>query len=405
MESEYECVSKEPHSWEDDAIDEIISFFLNEDVNARSSPGVPWTAFGSTNKLVLDGHRAMIISVVKARLTLLATQNCQSLSAEEKVKLGFCDPVRLFVKNEPHGSEKSRTKRWRLIMSVSLVDQIVERVLNSRLNKSEVRHWQLIPSKGGSSMYQQEDVEHVLKWLTQRDAAEADVSGFDWSVKYWELIADAVLRVRISPNATQAWKHALFMRVECLAHSVFSLSDGRLIAQLDKGIQKSGSYNTTPANSHIRVMLAKLVGAKDAIAVGDDGLETYVSDAPAKYAALGHPLKMYRRCDGSATFCSMKIFYDGRSEPETWSKTLFRFLDSKRKDPQRIYQLNHVIFNSPHRERILRWINDNVDSLSGWTVSAEIIREIISSLNGSTQENSASPAFGLDKVWELLHQI
>lgn len=400
----YKVASKPPHSWEDQEIDKVIDFFLSEEVNARSSPGVPWTAFGSTNKMVLDGHRNLIVSVVKARLFLLASEDCRSLSAEERVRLGFCDPVRLFVKNEPHGSEKSRTKRWRIIMSVSLVDQLVERVLNSRLNKSEVKHWQLIPSKGGSSMYQPEDVESILEWIHGKDVAEADVSGFDWSVKHWELMADAEFRARISPESSDAWRHALFMRVDCLSLSVFSLSDGRLIAQRVKGIQKSGSYNTTPTNSHIRVMLALLVGSQDAIAVGDDGLETYVPNAPSKYAALGHPLKMYQRCVGKATFCSMCIHFNGQCEPETWSKTFFRFLDAKRKDPQRLYQLNYVLANSPHRERILRWIGGNIDNLSGWTVSAEIIREIISSLYGETQEqeNSANgAAYGLEQGCEL----
>ncbi len=383
-----------PYEWSDNVIDEVVNHFLSEEVNLDSSPGVPWSALGTTNKKVLDEHRPLVVRMVKSRLRLLSTGDCRALTAEEKVKQGFCDPVRLFVKNEPHGVEKATTKRWRLIMSVSLVDQLVERVLNARLNKSEVAHWREIPSKGGSSMYQTDDVKEILQWIGSSTVAEADISGFDWSVKYWELLADVLLRVRLSPGASERWQRALLMRVECLALSVFSLSDGRLIAQLVKGIQKSGSYNTTPTNSHIRVMLALLAGAEKAIAIGDDGLESFVESAPEAYASMGHPLKMYSKCVDKANFCSMLIKFDGSCDPVTWDKTFFRFLEARRKDPSRLVQLSYVLGFSTQWDRIREWLADHGKDLSGWTVSAEIIGNIIDSFinNDQSSENSTTEA-------------
>jgi hypothetical protein len=394
MTQQYEPAQTPPYEWSDQVIDEVINHFLTEEVNLDSSPGVPWAALGTTNKKVLDEHRPLIVRMVKARLRLLSTGDCRDLTAEEKVKLGFCDPVRLFVKNEPHGREKASTKRWRLIMSVSLVDQLVERVLNARLNKSEVANWRDIPSKGGSSMYQPDDVKEILSWIGGADIAEADISGFDWSVKYWELLADVLLRIKLSPGASQRWCQALLMRVECLALSVFSLSDGRLIAQLVKGIQKSGSYNTTPTNSHIRVMLAMLAGADKAIAIGDDGLESHVESAPRAYSDMGHPLKMYAKCVGKANFCSMLIKYDGSCDPVTWDKTFFRFLEAKRKDPSRLIQLNYVLGFSSQWDRIRSWLAIHGENLSGWTVSAEIIRNIIGSFSNDETQSSTTTEVG-----------
>lgn len=392
----YEPASIEPYAWEEDTVTKVIEHFLREEVNKKSSPGVPWHSLGTTNEMVLKGHRSLIVSIVLARLRLLSTVDCRDLTAEERVKRGFCDPVRLFVKNEPHGEDKARSKRWRLIMSVSLVDQLVERVLNARLNKSEVRNWRVIPSKGGSSMYNTCDVNHVRRWMAGKDLAEADISGFDWSVKFWELCFDAELRILLSPGASESWKQALRARVDCLSLSVFSLSDGRLIAQKVKGIQKSGSYNTTPSNSHIRVLLAHLVGSKDAIAIGDDGLETFVSNAVDIYRELGHPLKMYARCVDRATFCSMEIGFNGCCEPVTWSKTFFRFLEAKRKDEQRLYQLAFCLDQSPHWERICTWLMENKETVSGWTVSAERLGIILASLYGSQEESSTTTNGGCE---------
>lgn len=389
MKARYAVASIPPYGWNDGVLTDVINHFISEEVNMHASPGIPYSALGSTNAVVLRDHGGLIRSIVKERLDLLSTGDCFALSAEERVKQGFCDPVRLFVKDEPHNVEKTLTRRFRLIMSVSLVDQLVERVLNSRLNHNEILHWRDIPSKGGSSMCLKGDMDFIKMWMLNRDLAEADVSGFDWSVKSWELQADVALRIALSPQSSLEWRKALENRVDCLSLSVFSLSDGRLISQLTKGIQKSGSFNTTPTNSHIRVMLAYLAGANEAIAVGDDGLEDYCCGAEAKYVEMGHPLKMYHRGYNRATFCSMYIDVFGKSEPTTWDKTFFRFLDSKVKNAERLIQLESVIGMSSQWDRICVWIQANCEGLSGWTVPAEI-RSIVLGSHVDQTENSTT---------------
>jgi len=126
------------------------------------------------------------------------------MTPQQLVKMGWCDPVRLFVKQEPHKLIKVITKRFRLISSVSIVDQLVERVLFGVQNRKEIDSWQLIPSKPGIGLTDEmaRSVYNNVKMASNRfKMYEADVSGWDWSVQLWELLADAEIRVRLSVGA------------------------------------------------------------------------------------------------------------------------------------------------------------------------------------------------------------
>jgi len=124
-------------------------------------------------------------------------------------------------------------------------------------------------------------------------------------------------------------------RFACFSLSLFQLSDGTLIAQELPGIMKSGSYLTSSMNSRIRCLMAEIIGSEWCIAMGDDSVEAFVEDAPAKYLALGHTCKEYELCptdfEGileSVEFCSHKIEAEG-SFLVPWAKTLYRYLSSK----------------------------------------------------------------------------
>jgi hypothetical protein len=275
--------------------------------------------------------------------------------------------------------------RFRMIMSVSIIDQLVERVLFHRQNATEVASWVNIPSKGGASMNKDFDVRIMAhEFFNQGCLASVDVSGFDWSVKDWELKLDALARVRLAIDPTPSWRRAVFNRVECLSHAVFSFSDGGMIAQITKGIQKSGSYNTTPTNSRIKVSLGWLAGSEYAVATGDDGVETYVEHAPDTYALLGHPLKTYYKCTDYVPFCSSEIRSDGSWVPSTWSKTFYRFLYQSKVDSSYWQQLCYVLRHSPHLGRIRKWMHEY--SRAGFADS-EAISEILCLEDAYQKEN------------------
>jgi hypothetical protein len=296
-------------------------------VKGDSSPGVPYSSLGGTNAEVLKYHQPLIVDAVVDRIQRLLSIDTEGLGSRDLIQLGLCDPVRLFVKNEPHKEAKTKAGRFRLIMSVSLVDQLVERLISSRQNRAEIMRWESIPSKPGIGL---DDFSVATIWeqvapvFKEGKLMETDISGFDWSVQEWELRLDMEARVKLC-SAGPLLTKVMMNRVYCTAHSVFSLSDGSLIEQLDGGIQKSGSYNTSSTNSRIRVMLAYMAGSPWCIAMGDDSLEYYVPGSLEIYSHLGHDIKDHRVASQSFEFCSHQ-FQEGVAAPVNWSKTLYRLL-------------------------------------------------------------------------------
>jgi hypothetical protein len=278
-----------------------------KDINPDGSPGTPYSRYGSTNAVLLGNPivRKLIIDLTVDRLTRLGGDRIDKLTPEELVQQGYCDPVRVFVKNEPHTRVKAEKRRWRLISSVSLVDQLVDRALNAHINKLEIAKWDKIPSKPGMG-FDKESVERTIRYYNQltRPCA-SDVEAYDWSTKEFILKADCEYRIRSCANANALYRRMMENRCHAYSNSVFQLGDGRLLAQLISGIMKSGLYITSSTNSHTRVLLAFIVGAQDAMAMGDDCIEDYVEDAIEKYAELGYRMKFYEPIEGCEfEFCS-----------------------------------------------------------------------------------------------------
>jgi hypothetical protein len=224
----------------------------------------------------LAAHLDFIVKAVTERLFLLAETELHGLSPVELINQGCCDPVRLFVKQEPHTLKKINEGRYRLISSVSLVDQIVERMLFGPQNRAEIALWDTIPSKPGMGLTLKSQARKIFGDLlvkhTHCPAYEADISGFDWTVQDWELWADVEIRIKLCSagvNLAQCMRNRFY----CFMNSVFQLSDGTLIQQCSPGVMKSGSYCTSSTNSRVRCLMAEIIGSPWCIAMGDDSVE------------------------------------------------------------------------------------------------------------------------------------
>jgi hypothetical protein len=241
----------------------------------------------------------------------------------------------------------------------------VERVLFGYQNRLEISQWRNCPSKPGMGLSQESQAKAIWDYAayraTKSPAAEADISGFDWSVQHWELQADVEMRILLGsfePKVAKAARN----RFACLANSVFQLSDGTLIAQGFPGLMKSGSYCTSSSNSRIRCLMAKLIGSSWCMAMGDDSVEGWVEDAKAKYESLGHVCKDYVACaselrDGRRqlavmNFCSHEIRANS-CFLTTWEKTLFRYLHAL--EPQ-FRELEMELLGSPMWPKIHRFL-------------------------------------------------
>lgn len=284
-----------------------------------ASPGMPFMQQAPTNAKLLQFYgREWLASLVVERMLRIQAAPVEAFetwSAVELVRAGLVDPVRVFVKNELHSSEKVMQGRYRLISSISVVDQCVERVLCSPQNNNEIEAWRSLFSKPGLGL-NDDGLEELRKcFLSMKKPTGSDVSGFDWSVPQWLLDVDAEVRSRLAGGG-DLWQR----RARLLGLSLFVLSDGTVFEQIIRGIQKSGSYNTSSTNSRIRVALSALVSnfeVGSVAAMGDDcvedtswmGVDSAWSLVDA-YAEYGFRVKEVQigNLDGYVEFCAYRFW-------------------------------------------------------------------------------------------------
>lgn len=292
-------------------------------------------------------------------------------NALDLVKDGLCDPIYTFIKDEPHKREKLDKNRLRIISGVSLVDNIIERILFSTLNKLEIEISNYISFKPGMGLH--DDGKKVLyQWFLDRqkeyELCSTDVSAWDWSIVCWLLDMDLEYRSSLAPS--EAWAKLAKARFACVKMKLFQLPEGEMYAQLIAGIQASGSYNTSSTNSHMRHMLATLVQLALGVNVdaraeggqmGDDALERYIKGMLEVYISYGFTVKgVEKQPLDHFSFCSTKWNGNWMGEPESWKKTLFRFVQKNPADPLFSVlrqQFERDIRHHPGKEDLLRRVD------------------------------------------------
>nr|QBF54038.1 P1-P2 [Luffa aphid-borne yellows virus] len=300
--------------------------------------GVPYIAYG------IPSHRGwvedpallpVLTRLVFDRLQKMSETSFEQLTAEQLVQQGLCDPIRVFVKGEPHKQSKLDEGRYRLIMSVSLVDQLVARVLFQNQNKREICLWRAIPSKPGFGLSTDGQTSEFLELLADQMSTTPEVvvarwreylvptdcSGFDWSVAAWMLEDEMEVRNRLTLENNNLTRRLRACWLKCLSTSVLCLSDGSLYAQRVPGVQKSGSYNTSSSNSRIRVMAAYHCGATWAMAMGDDALESVDTNLEV-YKDLGFKVEV----SGELEFCSHIFVRPDLALPVNRAKMLYKLI-------------------------------------------------------------------------------
>jgi len=286
------------------------------------------------NGSVIDNMKDELLDMTLDRIEgLLSTdlEALENMSRLERVQRELVDPVRCFVKAEPHKQNKLAEGRVRLIASVSLVDKLIEMLLHRPLHKKEIANWRTIPSKPGigftpeMNQYVYEDVK------SHKDAVDTDIQGWDWSVKSYMTKDCAEAEILLCENPSPCWKHLVRCEAIKEVETVYMFSDGTFVAPNYSGIVNSGKYKTSRGNSWKRVYLSKLVGAEWCIAAGDDSVEGYVENAVEKYKAMGFRIKNYDRVGNTFEFCS-RLYANGYSYPVNGDKALMNLLHSQIKD-------------------------------------------------------------------------
>jgi hypothetical protein len=298
----------------------------------------------------------------------------QQLSAADLITFGLWDPVRLFIKNEPHSEAKLKEGRLRLISNVSLRTQIIERWLCSKQNNLEIRQWYDLPVAPGIGLDDDSLALVTKRFRTimsrTKEVAMTDISGWDWAVKPWLLWADAERR-RIASGAHEHSLYGTLLRSRAYATgaSVYALFDGRLVAQETHGIQNSGSYCTSSTNSWMRVILY-LVARQlatgiecdeswldDVVAMGDDCVEALFPGVIDEYLKMGFKSSLAATSNqvNGIEFCSHEFDGNCLAVPTGYAKTLFRFFSGKpgAELVAQLAQLEFVLRHHPRKEYFL----------------------------------------------------
>lgn len=313
-------------------------------VKRHSSPGIPFAVWGSTNGDILDNPEAIevLVSMVIDRLKWLGARPLDADYSEriELVQKRLVDAVRIFVKQEPHKRSKIDAKRWRLIWSISLVDQVVERFLWSAHTKHEILHWDHIPSKPGmgSSDEQIASLVRQIECLRGPSSSGAlcdrDAIASDMELSEWLLFCGLVscLIEYDYPLDSDFWRTS-YSRHRLAVTPVVCLSNGKLFRTELPGLMLSGRFVTSFLNSRVYTFLTSLRG-EEGVCMGDDTIETNrtgmnADQIQAFYAMFGLPTEigLCTNIDG-LEFCSMlfRTKPDVTASPVRWARTFYRLL-------------------------------------------------------------------------------
>lgn len=309
--------------------DQLLISFVRETSRLDTTPGLPWVGLGcATVEEVLGKYPAKLCDAVRERMKLRLSytlDEMKALTPEETVLNGLRDVVRVFIKQEPHSSKKFKTRRFRPIMNSSLTDIVCDRLVLEALANKEVDQWSTIPSKPGMGL---DDASiEKLRANIPKGVVSSDAKAFDFHVSEWSMAAAAEVEV-MQYGAVGDHAHLIRASVVTTCRKVWALANGKLYAQVDAGIQESGSRMTACRNSKIRVILALLAGAEWCCAMGDDALEYWPQGFDAqRYEALGHTVEVPVLPSGvEYEFCSTHFLEAGPAVPQSWPKTLYRLL-------------------------------------------------------------------------------
>jgi hypothetical protein len=300
------------------------------------SPGLPYANLNNSIEFWLRDQWEWTRATAQARVTALlalSVTDILSLSPTERIARGLMDFSRVFVKGEPHAAAKMETGRYRLIFAVGIVDQLIDRAVNSWWTKRSIAGWANNPLAPGLGFTPDMCQTLIAYFKRMGDLAAVDASGWDWSVPAWLQVLG-----RIVPLSLSGWSEFLAdltIRIEILrSDPVMVLSGGSAFTFTRPGVMLSGRYETSLLNSIMQACMMKCATSLGSMvrANGDDGVvsvratDTFAS-VNAWYSKCGVRLKDLNRLDGAVDFCSHLFYLEtGKVEFQNFQKSLVRIL-------------------------------------------------------------------------------
>jgi len=257
------------------------------DIEWDSTPGLPFSKqftvnrdlFGWNGVTVDDAKTNLVYSAVKSRWRQLLVGTAS-------------DPIALFVKPEPHKAKKRDTKAWRIIHNVSIIDNLVSRILFGNFLDAAIQDYQLVPSKAGWA-----PSSGGFAWLHSqlgKTKLMADKSAWDFTMQGWPILAFAGLLDRLYQHLEERdnWKVVAGNHLSSLFGDC-TLAIGEIrVKQVVTGVMKSGWLGTIGVNSiaqvalHILAMKRLKADWRSSVpfAMGDDTIQG--ADVPRDYVKV-----------------------------------------------------------------------------------------------------------------------
>lgn len=325
-------------------------------LDMASSPGYPYMVRAPTNSVLFrvdeDGNMDE-----KAVEYIWQTVQ-QRLSSYSEA-----DPIRFFIKQEPHKNKKLENGRLRLISSVSVVDQIIDHMLFDEMNSKMVENWFYNPIKVGWS-----PLKGGWKAFPMGTRYSIDKSAWDWTAQMW--VFEMCLAIRLSLCKTRGelfekWREvAVYRYMQLFDSPLFITSGGLLLRQLQQGVQKSGCVNTLADNSlaqwvlHARVCIEHNVPTddEDLWVMGDDTSQSKLIHSD--YLDWLGEFCIVKECQKVREFCGFR-FGGLRVEPLYKGKHAFNLLymdPAHAADIARSYSL--LYHRSVHRDWMRKLFED-----------------------------------------------
>lgn len=151
-------------------------------LNFDASPGLGHFRNYSSNGQALGWDGLMMTNTINMRiLIVIIRERINGLLNDETRPVD----LKMFVKEEPISQEKILKNRQRLIFTLSLEDQVLDRVLFGRWHTADVKNFSQVPNKSGWT-----PVPEGF-WLVKRDFPKdkcvlaTDCTAFDWTLPGW----------------------------------------------------------------------------------------------------------------------------------------------------------------------------------------------------------------------------
>lgn len=343
------------------------------------SPGLPYSQWFVNNKQITHVRDDVLskdfVDECVERINKFYNEDVSTMDRTEMILKDVVDPMSGFVKMEPHPLRKKGKER--IVCCCSIRDQVVSRYFMTSLINAAKSLYPLareVIGIGFTEAMATEFAEAVMAMLNGNDEplklVLSDIGGWDSSViqSLVNYVYERALVTMDDPASFTRFRKAF----KNYAHSVLNttyavvVSPGKFILchAADGGFWCSGRFETSYANSIMRVKTMIMTGAVDGKAVGDDGTEARpgsqtLSYIKEQYATLGLNARDCEIMDKDTKYFSTcsHTFYKRENGTwhctlDSWPKALFRLL-TRKGNPDLLAAFSYELGEHPDRMRIM----------------------------------------------------